>query len=323
MKERIAWIDYAKVICIWLMVCCHAGQKGMILNTAYQFHMPAFFIISGILYRPKGVKTTIKTFGVPIVFFGLLNLVYRFLHIWALKGFDSYALEWGMFREILSKWFTSFLFYTDVGVFPGYWFVLTLMSIRLVMEIKIVRNFKTFLALCCIIWCCVESFVSIPELIIDCRIYYIFSSFPLFALGMLIKERNINLMKGSFEFKMFCFVVFVVLIFVQGKPDMSSHYYGVSYLLFLFNALLGSYLLFNICNNFPNGKKYITTLSTGTFLILGLHSMMYGHIIGICYRFLGHHNMYLPLLSGLIVLVLCYPIIEYFNQRFPILLGKV
>lgn len=76
-KERVSWIDYAKVICIFLMVCCHAGQKGMILNMAYQFHMPAFFIISGMLFRPKGVWVTVKSFGVPILVFGSLNLLYR------------------------------------------------------------------------------------------------------------------------------------------------------------------------------------------------------------------------------------------------------
>lgn len=52
---RLSYIDWAKVTCILLMICCHAGQKGLILDITYQFHMPLFFIISGVLFRPKGV----------------------------------------------------------------------------------------------------------------------------------------------------------------------------------------------------------------------------------------------------------------------------
>lgn len=77
MQKRVSWIDWAKVICIWLMVSCHAGQKGMLLDLTYQFHMPAFMIISGLLFRPKGVLKELKSFGFPIVCFGVITQAYH------------------------------------------------------------------------------------------------------------------------------------------------------------------------------------------------------------------------------------------------------
>lgn len=95
--NRMAWIDYTKVICIFLMVCCHAGQKGLITQITYQFHMPAFFIISGLLFRPKGFKNTIISFGIPIIVFGGVHLFYQMIHILNSSGFNISVLGGGTF----------------------------------------------------------------------------------------------------------------------------------------------------------------------------------------------------------------------------------
>lgn len=38
-KARVSWIDLAKVGRIYLLVCCPAGQKGLLLDRTAQFHM--------------------------------------------------------------------------------------------------------------------------------------------------------------------------------------------------------------------------------------------------------------------------------------------
>lgn len=47
---RLAEIDRAKGILIVLVVIGHIWQSGYLFNTIYTFHMPAFFVISGILF---------------------------------------------------------------------------------------------------------------------------------------------------------------------------------------------------------------------------------------------------------------------------------
>lgn len=48
--QRIKWIDLTKGVAIFLMVCGHTGIPSLISNWIWSFHMPLFFIISGMLF---------------------------------------------------------------------------------------------------------------------------------------------------------------------------------------------------------------------------------------------------------------------------------
>lgn len=313
--NRIAWVDLAKVVCIWLMVCCHAGQKGMILNMTYQFHMPAFFIISGILFRPKGIWVTVKSFGIPILAFGSINLLRCIV-------FDFYKNHaWGGVIPLIYNWLKNFLFTTDISVFQGYWFVLTLLLMRLLMEIEVMRRLKVWIALACLLWCCIEPYLGISAMVTSFKPYHVISCLPFFVLGMVIKEKKIEVIRGSLEMKSVGAVIFFIITLIQGRIDLGGYIYGYSYLLLLINALIGSWLLFNICSLAPQ-RVWIQNLSTGTFLILGLHSCIYWCLLGGFHCYLGLYNTYLPLLVGLLVLGVCYPLIIWCEHKCPLILGK-
>lgn len=49
MPKRLDYIDKAKGTLIILVVIGHILQSGPVFNVIYSFHMPAFFVISGIL----------------------------------------------------------------------------------------------------------------------------------------------------------------------------------------------------------------------------------------------------------------------------------
>ncbi len=48
-KERLVWLDVAKGIAIILMVLGHSGLPSVINNFIFAFHMPFFFIASGLV----------------------------------------------------------------------------------------------------------------------------------------------------------------------------------------------------------------------------------------------------------------------------------
>lgn len=64
-KERVVWIDWAKALLIYFVVVGHAGCKDNVQIILYAFHMPAFFVISGYLYRPRQCLKTIKCLVIP------------------------------------------------------------------------------------------------------------------------------------------------------------------------------------------------------------------------------------------------------------------
>jgi len=75
-KTRIYWIDWIKAINITLLVWSHitpVGEKEIFL-----FHMPLFFMISGMLYKQKGskeeFKSSVQTLLLPYIIYNILYL---------------------------------------------------------------------------------------------------------------------------------------------------------------------------------------------------------------------------------------------------------
>jgi fucose 4-O-acetylase-like acetyltransferase len=52
---RLDWIDVARGIGIIAVVVAHVWTRGPLRDALYSFHMPLFFLLSGILYRPQPV----------------------------------------------------------------------------------------------------------------------------------------------------------------------------------------------------------------------------------------------------------------------------
>ena len=72
---RIQWIDFAKVLGIWLVVYAHT-PKPLFGEHIFSFHMPLFFMISGYLYKIRNTKDELKhvvrTLIIPYILFNLL-----------------------------------------------------------------------------------------------------------------------------------------------------------------------------------------------------------------------------------------------------------
>ena len=78
MKERIGWIDITKGIAIILVVVGHT-LIGLKLNDyIFAFHMPVFFICSGILFRQKDIKANnAKKLLIPFYVSSVIAIITR------------------------------------------------------------------------------------------------------------------------------------------------------------------------------------------------------------------------------------------------------
>ena len=74
--KRLKYIDVAKGLLMILVVTEHIFYEGLIRNLICSFHMPSFFIISGVLIRYtnridhpflKVMKKNARTFNVSIL----------------------------------------------------------------------------------------------------------------------------------------------------------------------------------------------------------------------------------------------------------------
>lgn len=85
-KQRIPWIDTAKGIAMILVILGHTIEEPVLRGTIYSFHMPLFFILSGMTYTYATTgkkflangKKSLKRLLVPAL---LISLVYKTLQI--------------------------------------------------------------------------------------------------------------------------------------------------------------------------------------------------------------------------------------------------
>lgn len=77
-RTRYVWLDYSKVLCIAGVVYGHC-VADVLSCYIFLFHVPIFFIISGILYRPKRYIDTLKKFVRSSVTFQFVTLSMAFI----------------------------------------------------------------------------------------------------------------------------------------------------------------------------------------------------------------------------------------------------
>ncbi len=52
-KNRILWLDQLRAVAMWIVILGHSELTDEINKFIYSFHMPLFFIISGITFNPR------------------------------------------------------------------------------------------------------------------------------------------------------------------------------------------------------------------------------------------------------------------------------
>ena len=116
-NKRIDWIDISKGIAIILMVLGHTSIPEPISKYIWSFHMPLFFMVSGMMFKPKYkdileyITKRVKTLIVPYCFFSAIVFVsYYGTEYWRpyeiYMGWTGYAL-----------WFIPVLFLSELFLF--------------------------------------------------------------------------------------------------------------------------------------------------------------------------------------------------------------
>ncbi|MFR8943204.1 MAG: acyltransferase family protein [Bacteroides eggerthii] len=315
-RIREVWIDWAKTLLIFMMVVCHAGLYGIPQHIIYAFHMPAFFIISGYLFRPHNWRSLLIRYCIPVLFFSLINLCYN-LTFEYLRGSSINITQY------LLEYIPPFYRYTPhtPSLFPGIWFIEGLLCCQLLLGIPwIYRNYKVVGCMCVLFSSLQTVFIGNTEL----QYYYIFripAILPFLCLGIYIKK-IFNIQYSIFN-KIIIIITLIIVIplsLLNGTIDMISNTFGINYIIFFVNAAITSLLFFHICACF-SPKRSIEILSNGTLLILGTH-MIY---ISIWNTITGHINInrqFSATFISLIVLICSIYFTKKAANNHSCLLGK-
>jgi len=309
--KRIDSIDIAKGILIILVVVAHVFQSGYVHDLIYSFHMPAFFIISGMLLRYKNttqkpmcdlLKSRLRSIAVPFCFFeiyGCVTNILRFGFAQNIKGYIYNTLTCHFNNGV--NWFLFSLFWSEIiflicakACRNRYWLLLAISSLLFVVGLytpstnSMLYSFRQAIT-CCLLLC----------------IGYLSMRF---------------LLDPSVFLALICSLIVVAYPFVFSATNMSGMEFA-NPLSFLLGSMCGTYLLMFIGKNIKS--KYLTLIGKNTIVIFGTHNFFYivfGHALGIA----DFH--YSPLLTGIMVCILVLlveiPIVFMINRYFPFLVGR-
>lgn len=255
-EKREPWIDRAKGLLIFLVVLGHVAGAGgnlahgtaadalqLIRNVIYMFHMPAFFVLAGLMWKSPSVaflpfmRRKAKRLLLPYVVFGISSvavfaLVYGYAVWWQPLLSLLHAGGWPDgegFRCNSVLWFLPVMFVSLMA-----WFMLDMMTRKLTS-----RNMVLLLS-CFVLW-------SVRLVAYRCRVWFlpwgcveVTWYLPFVVVGSLLRNVPIRFREGGLSL-----VLFVVVDLVR-RCTNSNLMQVQGIVCHIAEAILGSMVCFAV-----------------------------------------------------------------------------
>ena len=334
--QRINWIDWAKALAVIIVVFCHLPQSQEWFYYRYlqSVIIVIFFFLSGYLKKDRGSdKANWKKYwyGLIIPYILYNALVYPY---WLFK---FYLTNGGMptFFQALRPIIGALLMEHENAFAEPLNGPLWYLPAILIMHITIDLCRKTRYQYTIMIWLCIISFMLYAA-----NKYWYFAPYltpmglmrnlPYYYIGYLLGQyhlfKDCN-PKRDFICSILCFAASILLFawhldaFYSGQHMLHIVLFYPVNVLFLFGVLYVCKILDGI------RLSFITNLSIGTLVIIGLHIVIvtivnyaFVHLLhlnnSICYQWFE------ALPTALIIVALLYPVILLAKSSIPLLIGR-
>lgn len=337
--KRFLWIDYAKVIGIFLVVFGHTAIPAYLYNAIFSFHMPLFFFISGYLFSFKkydsykhflGKKT--KQIAVPYFYFNIITYIFWFF-VGRKFGNDS-TRDIPFYKPLI-----GILYGNGTGDFLVHniasWFLACLFIVEnlFFLLFKSIGKSKKFLLLIIFV------FIGYLDYTYDSvrwpwSFNVALAALVFYASGNLFK-RKINLFLQT---RIIFLILLILLIFpvytffftINGGVNLNLNYYH-NYWYFWPEAFSGILIVIIISRllEFYLGKtSFIEYISKNTIIILTFQFIAMSVIKAFTSYILKmplttfNNKVLINILVSLIVIIMLVPLMFIIDNYLPFLIGK-
>lgn len=324
-------IDLAKGIGIFLVILGH--NKSSLTNYIYSFHMPLFFLMSGIFHSSE--KNYMKFFGkkvrsilIPYISFSIPLFLF-----WVVIGrkFGEAVIK----NTPVSHSALGILIGTDIIGFSSIewgtplWFLLCLFIVSNIFFYISKLNY-TNIILVNIVFIMFNLILSnflnirLPWSILTALI-----AVPFYSFGYLFKEKILD-KKINNKYWTITIILLVLSILsykINGRVDMYGNEYK-NILIFFIGGFSGSLFLINIMKLIPQNKyNWINFLGVNSLILLAFHGraltiLKFIWVIILKKEFL-EGSLAFAFIYSFFQILLCLPLIFIINNYAPFLLGKI
>lgn len=320
--DRIVWIDYSKVIGLLFVICAHlytvhgTGEENLIRTYIYGFHMPFFFFVSGMLFKPRTnglADSLLRNFKSLLVPYLIFNFIFAIIY------------------GIIDNTVISNIFKIPIHIIKGEgnackasWFIACLFNIKCFFDILYYKGWLNIGIILTFIFSFVLVYVDIKG-----NWFYLASTvFGLFFYWVgyfskkyiqRLKFRNVFCILSA----ILCFTISYVFTLYNGKVSMYSANVGNSIILFYTNAMIGSMGIIWLGMGIESNRKYIVSASCASLGVVLLH-MCFVDIVKMFIRNIDGSYMFfiINLICSVLIYCICVILYQIMNKYIPIVWGK-
>ena len=344
MRERINWIDWAKAIAVCSVVFCHLPQSQ---EWFYYRYMQAttitvFFYISGYLKKDHGSacanwKRYYSGLIVPYLLYNAIIYPYWFCRQYLQHGMPD------LFTAVKPIIGALLLEHENAWAEPlngPLWYLPAILIMHLIIDFcrKTSHQHLIMIGLCIVsyfLYAANKEYEFLPNL----TPMGLFRRLPYYYLGYVMGLKNhgdsphvLRKLRTQGTVPMIPLILLVAVSFAISLLFFEWHLHENRILIhaaLFYPVNLGLlFALLGFCKLLDHWRwSFITDLSIGTLVIIGLHIMPIGivnfavdHLYGIRVNY-GYY-WYEALLITTFIIALLYPIILFAERHAPVLIGK-
>ena len=328
--RRIGWIDYGKVIGIYLVVLAHTSLFIPLKDGIYTFLMPVFFFISGYLFSfsrnpvyKDFIKKRFRQLIIPYIWINIITYLF-----WLVLGRhfgDDAGTNIPWYEPLINALLgNGGKLIHDIPI----WFLVCLFVIENLFYL-VFKRVKRF-------WIGLIAFIILAYLNYTFNPYTLPFSFNTAIVAMIfytfvymMKEKEF-FRKSNALYLIVALGVVVVVSIMNGRVAMYKNFYN-NYFLFLLGGMAGIVFIVNTClylSSWFGDTNWIKYLAKNTIIISGFHLMTFSFIKAVMVYILCipltvlEEKIGVNILFSIISMILCLPLIFFINKYCPFIVGR-
>ena len=264
-SKRVEFVDIAKGIGIMIVCLGHSGAEDVFMPWIGGFIVPLFFVLSGYMYKDKGLPVGKDLYNKgrkllkPYLFFSVVLLILY-------KRFAWYDIV-GVFysRYCLYTYYSPDNIFFMKATNSPMWF-LTAMVVAYPLFYLIIKNEK-YTHWIVLLYLAITVGCNYLPILLPWSIDIAFLMAVYMYIGTQFRKKDDFLQQPSYVYWL-VFLLFVVLCYINGKPNPSIREYGLSPFIYMATGVLGTVSMMWFCKHLEG--KFLSGLLSD----IGRHTLV-------------------------------------------------
>lgn len=324
-SERIIWIDWAKSICMFIVILghCHFQIEYQFINQIiYSFHMMLFFFLSGILCKSDfslhSIKNDIKFLLFPYFTFGILLIGFDFIRS---RPLSACLIQQKLFSLLLGD---------DAAIGPIWFLPAIFICKQLFLFLKKLKQINLWLYFAFALLSFLPViYISSYQLNLPFFSDSALCGFPFFIVGHESYRLCIFLKKCKWYIRFVCSVLLLIssvfICRINGFVSLADCMIGNSVFLYYTNALFAITAICMLCMLFDKTNSFTLATSYGSIFTLFFHGipmLFFNYHLPVLFGYTPFScSLFLAFLYSISTYCICYFLIIFLDQHFPLFWG--